>query len=275
MKFKKLILAVSLASIMVLNTGCISPSKVEAGQEGVMTYQPWIFGSGGVDSEPIKTGLTWTVWSTTVNRYWMTPVKYTEKFVDLTAQDNVAIDFNAYITLQIQKGKSPLLHESSQEMWYENRLQDYARTLVRNEARTRSSIELRTNPVIIEEAQKQIKEKLIAYIKEIDLVVDVVKVVIGKVVPPDEVLKEAERTAAQKQRVQTQEARAKAELTRAQAETNKALADKAFAIEFNMTTDQFLRNKRLDIMQEAVASGDVSLIMNASDATPIFSVNDG
>ena len=113
---------------------------------------------------------------------------------------------------------------------------------------------------------------MVAYLKSIDLLVSVVKVVIGKVVPPKEVLDEAERTAAQKQRNATEKARASAELDRKHAETNKALADKAYATEFNMNTEQFLRNKRLDILQMAVLKkgGNTSLIMNASEATPIF-----
>jgi len=256
----------------LVNTACLSPSGVDAGEEGVLIYKPWIFGHGGVDSDPVKTGLTWTVWSTSVERYNIKPVKYTEKFVDLTALDNVAIDFNTYLTLKVQEGRSPLLHEKSGVQWYDNKVKDYFRTVVRNEGRTKTSIELRTKPEIISASQDMIKEIISVYIKDIGLPVDVVKVVIGKVIPPQGVLDEAERTAAQKQRVQTQIARTKAEDSRASAEKSKALADLAFAKEFNMTTDQFLRNKNLDIMEKAVDKGSVSLIMNASDAKPIFNV---
>ena len=61
-----------------------------------------------------------------------------------------------------------------------------------------------------------------------------------------------------------------AEDARKAAETSSALADKAYSNEFKMTTDQFLRNKELKIMEKAVESGKVSLIMNASSAQPIF-----
>ncbi|MCK5020119.1 MAG: hypothetical protein KAS32_23900 [Candidatus Peribacteraceae bacterium] len=271
---KKFIILFVIVSLSLMNTACISPSRVAAGEEGVMIMKPWFFGHGGVESEPLTTGLTWTVWSTSVARYNIKPMKATESFKDITASDNVAIDFNSYITLQIMKGTSPKLHELSGKAWYTNKVKDYYRTVVRNEARTRSSINLRTKPETINQAQQNIHDKMVAYFKSIDLSVRVVKVVIGKVVPPDEVLAEAERTAAQKQRNATEKARASAELDRADAEKNKALADKAFAKEFNMSTDQFLKNKRLDIIREAVQSktGQVSLILNASDAEPIFNV---
>ena len=265
----KNLLALAIAGM--LSTGC-SPQTIDAGEEAVLIEQPWFFGHGGVVDTPVKTGQIWTVWSTSVVRYNVKPVKYKERFVDLTASDNVAIDFDAYITLTVEQGKTPVLHEDSGQKWYENRVADVFRKVVRNEARTRSSIELRTKPDIIEASQHAITEKMNAYIQSIQLPVTISKVVIGKVVPPNEVLTEAAETAAQKQRIKTQVARAKAEESRTKAEQNKALADLAFAKEFNMTTDQFLHNKKLDIMQEALKAGNVSIILNASDAKPMLQV---
>lgn len=254
-----------------LITGC-SYSSVDAGEEGVMIYKPYFFGHGGVDSDPIKTGATWTAWSTSVERYNVKPVKEKETFVDLTASDNVAIDFDVYLTLKIQDGKSPKLHELSGREWYSNKIKDTFRAYVRNEARTKTSIELRTNEKVITETQETIRQLMALYITEIGLPVNVVKVNIGKVVPPVEVLAEAAQTAAQKQRKQTQEQRKLAEDARAAAETAAALADRSYSSEFKMTTDQFLRNKELEIMARAISGGDVSLIMNASSAQPMIRV---
>ena len=250
---KYLLLVISLIAL----SGC-SYSSVEGGEEAVMTYKPWIFGHGGVDSAPITTGAVYTVWSTSVDRYNIKPKQYTENFVDLTASDNVAIDFHSYVTLQIVKGRSPVLHEKFGIDWYADRVKEPFRTMVRNEGRTRSSINLRTNVKTINDSQVNILAKLQAYLKKEDMPVVASKVVIGKVIPPDEVLKEAERTAAQKQREKTQVARAKAEKSRINAETQKALADKAYANKFNMTTTQFLRNKELDVIAE---KKNVSVVM--------------
>jgi len=254
---KKLIF---LALTMMYLTGC-SYSSVEGGEEAVMTYKPWIFGHGGVDDNPITTGAVYTVWSTSVDRYNIKPKQYTENFVDLTASDNVAIDFHSYATLQIVKGKSPLLHEKFGIDWYADRVKEPFRTMVRNEGRTRSSIKLRTDVKTINDSQINILAKLQSYLKAEGMPVVASKVVIGKVIPPNEVLKEAERTAAQKQREKTQVARAKAEKSRINAETQKALADKAYATKFNMTTAQFLRNKELDIIAE---KKNVSVVMGVT-----------
>lgn len=269
-RMKKVLLAVAV-TLAIGVTAC-TPSKVDGGVEGVLTKQPYIFGSGGVDPTPIKTGLTWTALSTKVDRYNTKPVRYTENFIDLTASDNVAIDFDSYLTLKIISGKTPKLHELSGKNWYVNKVQDYYRQAVRNELRTRSSIDLRTNPQVITETQTIILDIMQKYIAEIELPVKVVKVVTGKVIPPNELLKEAAKTAAEKQKIKTQEARILTEEKRALAETNAALADKAYADEFNMNTEQFLRNKQLDIMAMAVETGEVNLIINASNAQPMFKV---
>ena len=268
---KILVMLFSLLSFTFIS-GC-SLSTVDAGEEGVITYQPYFFGSGGVDSEPIAAGSAWVAISTSVDRYNVKPVKHKESFIDLTASDNVAIDFDVYLTLKIKKGKSPTIHEFSGRQWYDNKIKDTFRAFVRNEARTRSSIELRTDESVITGSQGIIKQLIIDYVESIDLPVEVVKVNIGKVVPPLEVLAEAAQTAAQKQRKLTQDQRKLAEDARADAEKATALADKSYSNEFNMTTDQFLRNKELDVMSKAIAGGTVSLIMNASSAAPIFNVN--
>lgn len=270
--YKSIRIILISAVTIILMTGC-TRSTVDAGVEGVMVYKPYFLGHGGVDEDPIKTGATWTALSTQVARYNIKPEIAKEHFQDLTASDNVAIDFDVYLTLKIQNGKSPIIHEHSGRDWYVNKVRDTFRGYVRNEARSKSSIDLRTNQEAILDMQVNIKSKMLAYFKDIELPVDVVKVNVGKVVPPAEVLAEAAQTAAQKQRKQTQEQRKLAEDARADAERSAALADKAYSDKFSMTTEQFLRNKELDIMARAVDSGGVSLIMNASSAQPMFKVD--
>ena len=98
-QFKKIV-GVSAAISAILLSGC-TLSTIDAGTEGVMTYQPYLIGSGGVDKSPIESGAIWTAISTKVDRYNIKPVKVAENFVDLTASDNVAIDFDVYVTLKI------------------------------------------------------------------------------------------------------------------------------------------------------------------------------
>ena len=53
-----------LATICVtLLVGCTTV-RPNAGHEGVLIRKPMIFGSGGVDPTPVKTGLRYIAWTT-------------------------------------------------------------------------------------------------------------------------------------------------------------------------------------------------------------------
>lgn len=54
--------SIALVAMMVM-TSCHGVA-LDADEEAVLIYKPWFFGSGGVDDEPVETGLTWCYWST-------------------------------------------------------------------------------------------------------------------------------------------------------------------------------------------------------------------
>lgn len=266
---------ITLFMVLIITACCsgCDMAVVDGGEEVVFIYQPYMpWSTEGVDMEPLTDGLAWTVWSTKEAKYNVKPVTYKEAFIDLTSSDNVPIDFESYLTLKIMNGKSPKLHSKSGKEWYNNKIRDQYRMLMRNEARSRKASDLRTNQAVIIEAQNNVYDQISKYIKKIDLPVQVVRHNISKVVPPQEVLDESAQTAAQKQRVLTQNQRDKAEQSRLKAEQSAALADKGYSDKFHMTTEQFLRNKELDIMSKAAEKGTVNLIMNASNAMPTFKV---
>jgi len=264
---KKLLL---IPLMLMALAGC-DTATVDGGEEVVFIYQPMFpWSTEGVDMEPLTECLAFTVWTTKEAKYNVKPVTIKESFIDLTSSDNVPIDFESYLTLKIINGKSPLLHKDSGKEWYSNKIRDQYRMLTRNEARTRKADDLRRDEKIIVKAQNNVYDALKLYIEKIGLPVIVVRNNISKVIPPQEVLDESARTAAQKQRVLTQKERENAENARLAAEQAAAVADKGYADKFHMTTEQFLRNKELDIMSKAAEKGTVNLIMNASNAMPTF-----
>ena len=121
--------AMAIASL----TRCsgISPSGDE---EAVLIEKPWIFGHGGVDETPVSSGNEWVAISTDAIKFKITPAKYTEEFDNLMTSDNNPVTFSVYITLQAQKGKTPILYKGWGDKWYENSLQAQIRTMVRDKA---------------------------------------------------------------------------------------------------------------------------------------------
>lgn len=227
--------------------------SVEAGFEMVETRQPYFLGDDGVNPTPFPTGRHFIWPSSSVKHYDIRPQKHVEKFVDITASDNVPIDFSATFVFIQKPGASPVVHENFGEAWYRTKVQDKLRTLTRNEARDRSSADLRTNRTTIEDFQTNTLEKGNTFLTDANIPFIIQQVQVGRVVPPQELIEEAARTAAQKQRKRTQDARQLAEAAREAAERSAATADKAYMTEIGMTPDQYLKSRALDLRQEQLA----------------------
>lgn len=246
-------LLMALMGLMLV--GCVSPSNIDAGEEGVLIYKPWIFGHGGVDKHPITTGMTWTVWSTQVERVNVKPFNINEKFTDLITKDNNPVDFEVHMTFKHIEGQTPKLIEKfglSDEKynsgWYGSKIQQPLRNDVREFVKDYQMFDISTNPVIANKLQEVVANKVRIFIKQQGIPTTLVNVSVGKVMPPESVIVATLETAAQKQRVLTQEARVKAEESREIAEKASASADKAYMQEMNMTPQQYLQNKQLDII---------------------------
>jgi len=226
--------------------------KVPAGEEMVEISQPYMFGDGGVKPHPYPAGRHFIWPSSSVVRYNIKPIKHREVFEDITASDNVPIDFSTtFVFLQVP-GKTPRLHEKFGQDWYIQKVKAKLRTITRNHARGQSSIKLRTDQVTIEKCQEDIKGVANAFLKKAGVDVMLQQVQIGHVNPPDELLTEAAKTAAQKQRKKTQGAREQAEISRKKAEMASAAADQEYMKKMGMTPEQYLVAKRLELTEKQI-----------------------
>ena len=96
---KKLIVLPVLL-LVGLAVGCRTVQP-DAGHEAVLVRKPLLFGSGGVDPTPVKTGLKYVAFTTTGIDVNMQPLRIDVEFSDLMTTDGVPIDFHAVLTLQI------------------------------------------------------------------------------------------------------------------------------------------------------------------------------
>ncbi len=264
---------VGVAALAALGSaGCVyGPESVDAGHEGVQVDQPWFFGTPGVEAQPRNTGTHWLWWTSHLVEYDVRPQQFNEKFNDLVTADNVPVDFRAYLLVQLEQGKTPIVHEKFGPKWYQTKVQEVFRTALRDFARGQRVFDLTTDATVTTQGEFAILETIREYVQAEPLPVQVNRVVIGGVTPPAVVLEETARTAAQEQRTKTEVARARAELSRADAERNKALADKAYASAFGLNPDQFLTYRSLEIQKEMVevvkTKDKVSVIIGAGGAS--------
>lgn len=272
---KLFILLISL--ILITNFTSCSFSKVDADEEGVMVMKPWFFGHGGVDNIPISTGNTWTAWTTEVVRFKITPVQYDEKFSDIMSSDNTPVDLTAHVLIQIEKGNTPILLKNFGENWYKNDIQKDLCNEVRNEISKYPMMELTCKRSIYDNASKQIEDILKAKVKNEKIPITIMKVIIDKASPNNEVVEEYNKTAAQIQAKQTQIAAAQMQEYRKTAEMKRAEADDAYRIKMGLTPDQYIKLRSVEIEKEKVDmirnKSNVSITMlMGNDYTPIYNV---
>ena len=67
---------------MISLTSC-DLCTVDGGEEGVFIKQPWFFGQGGVEIEPLRQGSEWKVWSTDYIKYSVVNTKYSVSFDEI------------------------------------------------------------------------------------------------------------------------------------------------------------------------------------------------
>lgn len=260
---KNLLMLILLLSMQ----SCINFTSPDAGEVVVLVKKPWIFGTGGVSKEPLGTGLHWKVWSTDAITFNIKPFQIVEKFDDLVTLDNVPVDFDAYLQVQIQSEKTPILLDKFGEDWYSTKIQQRFRETIRSYSKSQPVFMLTTNAKILDEIAINTLNEITEYTKKENVPVNILKVVIGRVTPPEGVVKQTVETATQKQRVKTEKERAKAEIARKEAEGNKAIADKEYAKQFGMTTQQYLQLRTLEVIEK---KENVQIIMSDINAVKLI-----
>lgn len=256
-------------------TGC-SLVSVNADEEGVYVMKPYIFGSGGVSPEPLIEGSEYVAVSTEIIRYKNIPVQYVEGFNDVITVDNNLIDLNVYLVLQIEKGKSPILHDEFGEHWYENNIKENFRKTLRDRLSAYDMPTLTTNREIYAKINQDINNHVKQIIVEKKMPVIVVDVMVGRATPNKGALEEIDRTSAQIQAKQTQIKRGEMEDARKTAEKKRATADKAYMEELGLSTSEFIHLRSLEIQKEQIemvkakSNVNIDIIMDNSNAQPMY-----
>ncbi len=272
-KMKKTIKLLFVMVLMINLTSC-SLVRVNGDEEAVLISKPLIFGHGGVSDSPVTSGSEMCAVSTDGIVFKTSPIAYIEKFENLISDDNVPLDFETHLTLRIQKLTTPELYKNFGTDWYMNNVSNKFRSLVRDLISSYKMQDLISNRQIMSRIDSVLEKELTVYFKEINLPVDIKQVTIGAATPPAEVLVETQKTAAQNQSVLTQKARATAETSRKQAEINKAEADNAYRQTMQMTMEEYLHLRQLEIEKEKleVAKGSKNISVIMGNAQPMFNI---
>ncbi len=251
--------------ILIALTGCGYTSP-NAGHESVLIMKPLIFGHGGVDSEPVKTGLTFKAWTTDDVDVNMQPQQFPVHFDDLMSSDGVPLDFDGVVRLQVTDSVS--LIKNFGEKWYANNVEVEFRNRVRQAVRKHGMNETAISTKAIEEIDREVSESMEKYLAEAKLPLRLIQVTVGKANPPDSIKNQRVETAAQQQRVLTEGQRKLAEDSRMEAEKSRAKADNAYREAMQLSPDQFLKLETIKMQEKACASGHCTFLVGTG-VTPI------
>ena len=271
-KFLTMFLFAFLATMSL--TSCIGCTTVDADEETVLIDKPWFLGHGGVQSQPVETGLEWIWMSTDTETFKIVPFKHQVDMDDLFSDDNTPLDFHTIIITQIQKGKSPILLQNYGIDWFDTNLYNYYCNLVRDHISQHSPFDLMSNRAILNEIDAKVLKQMQDYVtqlsKEKEFPVTIRQVTIGKAIPNKEQLAEMNNTAKAVQAKQTQERQVEVELAREKAERQRAKADKAYREELGLSTQDFISLKWIETI--AAKNGANIDVMVGGGSTPMWNI---
>jgi regulator of protease activity HflC (stomatin/prohibitin superfamily) len=247
-----------------LATGCRMYSP-DAGHEIVLVKKPLIFGHGGVDSEPVKTGLTVAAITTQGVDVYVQPLKYETQLDDTMTQDGVPISFHAIMVLKVTDSVN--LIKNFGPDWYRNNLEEPFKTMVRQAVRKHGMNETAISTVALDAIDAEIRDGLIAFITSKGLPVTLVTMTVGRANPPDAIKNQRIETAAQEQRSNTEKQRKLAEDQRRAAETSRAEADNAYREAMHLSPEQFIQLEMIKMQHEVCGpngKGTCTFIQNGT-----------
>jgi regulator of protease activity HflC (stomatin/prohibitin superfamily) len=255
--------------IIALALGACSVYSPDAGHEVVLVAKPWFFGHGGVEPQPVKPGRTFAAITTEGIDVYMQPQKFETEMHDTMTSDGVPISFHAIVVLQV--ADSVALITNFGPNWYQNNLEEQFKTMVRQAVRKRGMNETAISTTALDAIDGEIRDALIAFIKEKGLPVRLITMTVGRANPPDSIKNQRIETATQEQRVQTEKQIKLAEDQRKAAEESRAAADNAYRQAIGLSPEQYVQLKRIEMERAVCNEGKCTFIENAG-AVPAFNV---
>jgi regulator of protease activity HflC (stomatin/prohibitin superfamily) len=241
---------VLLSSLALAACGSV---KVDAGQEAVLIKQPMIFGSGGVDPQPVRTGRTFVAWTTKAVLVETRPIQASVEFQDLMSSEGIPLDFDTAVSFRVTDSVR-LIRDFGQD-WYANNLEAEFRNKVRQAVRKRGMNETAINTTAIEAIDNEVTDGMRQYIRQRNLPIQLIRITVGRANPPDSIKSQRISTATQQQRLQTEQQRQSAEQARLGAEQARAAADNAYRAQMQLSPEQFVDLERIKMMRDVCTRG--------------------
>lgn len=243
---------VTLLPLVLLGLpGCFTPG-IDAGHEGVLVQKPFLFGHGGVDPVPLVAGRGNVALTTEVIEVDVRPHQYSEDF-GIVSSENTSVSFNAYLVAQVIPGRSPELIQRFGPNWYASNIKEAFRTIVREEVQKYPLFTLTTVSGTRTALQETVAQRLQAQVfDKLQLPVELIRVVLGSIMPPQTAIEQAVQSVIQEQRKITMRAFQQAEEAREGAERQRGVADLAYREHLGLSGPEFVDLRRVEVQKEVI-----------------------
>lgn len=265
---------IALLVCLIPLAGC-GRAAPDAGQAAVLTQKPWIFGHGGVDPTPITTGATFVALSTQVTYVDMTPSAFDMAYADIMSKDGIPLDFHSTVTLRVvdpvalvskfSGGMEPS-DPKDYPVWYTQNVQSLLNNYIRDSFKSYDMHSLAIETTGTNAVEKEVRQRLDAYIKQRGLPVELINFTLGRVNPPQGIKTQRIRTAEEQQRQQTELQTKIAEQNREQAEKARADADNAYRQAMSLSPEQFVEMQRIKMMHDVCDNKGCTFIVGNATA---------
>jgi regulator of protease activity HflC (stomatin/prohibitin superfamily) len=255
------------ASALTVGCSSVTPS---AGEEAVLVRQPWFFGHGGVDDQPVRTGRVWVAPTTHAVIVNMQPQAFNRDFDDMNSRDGIPLDFHAQLRLQVTDSVAMVKgFGDTLKAVYDRNLDKPFESTVRQAVRRHAESDIAVTAVdeIDAEVEKIMREIIVAE----KLPVRLLDGTVGKANPPTDIQAQRIATATQRQRQATEDLRKLAEDKRKAAEESRAAADKAYNQTMGIDTQQYVALQQLQMLREVCGKGTCTFLMGTG-GTPLINM---
>lgn len=266
----------SLLGLMCLVTVAVSMASCsvyspDAGHEIVLVEKPMIFGHGGVDPVPVKTGRSYAAPTTEGIDVYMQPQKFDTEMPDTMTSDGVPIEFHAIMILQVTD--SVALIRNFGPDWYRNNLEEQFKTMVRQAVRKHGMNETAISTTALDSIDSEIRDQLVDFMQKKSLPVQLVTMTVGRANPPDAIKHQRIETATQEQRINTEKQRKLAEDQRKAAEQSRADADNAYREAMHLSPEQFIQLRTIEMQTDVCGEkGKAGCTFISSGVVPVYNL---
>ena len=245
----KKIIIIILITLLLLYLAIIQRVTVNNGTEAVIVKKPWFSNKSGIEPKAISTGTIWAVSSSDIKLINLKPFELSETFSETLTQENIPITFTINMTFQQQKGKSPLLLEKfgENQEWYNMILLPSIKVSIESAIKSSSFQTLLENNLGIQSLEKSASLYIQKVLTSKHIPIDLLAFHFTKITPPQQIITAAIETEVLKQKVKTKEAEIKTQSLRKELEETRANADKAYMLTMNMSINQYLQIKKIEL----------------------------